>query len=176
MALQKQQACCLESMEKHATHVLEQDWLKRGCGISQHVIHYQIFLKQWICSTIGVGNTNWELLTWPSGPYMVEKNAMRQTIRTVFYQLMTEKIPVPDDLAGFLLGKENTVFRLEFGVQKNGKFIEQSAESVEINPFKQQELQFVVPKYNGQTRNAVRHYYLRSKIRTTYLATRQIVE
>ena len=49
MALQKQQACCSESMEKHATHVLEQDWLKRGCGISQHVIHYQIFLKQWIC-------------------------------------------------------------------------------------------------------------------------------
>ena len=88
---------------------------------------------------------------------------------------MTGKIPVPDDLAGFLLGKENTVFRLEFDVQKNGKFIEQSAESVEINPFKQQELQFVVPKYNGQPRNAVRHYYLRSKIRTTYLAT-QIVE
>jgi|GEM_PF-3388407 hypothetical protein len=113
--------------------------------------------------TIGVANTNWELLTWPSGPGTVEKNAMRQTIRTVFYQLMTKKISVPQDLGGFLIGKENTTLRLEFGVQIQGKFIEQSVESVEIDPFKQREMTILVPKFNGQNRNAVRHYYLRSK-------------
>ena len=113
--------------------------------------------------SLGVGNTNWEMLTWSTGPGTVEKNAMRQTVRTVFYQLMTKKIPVPHDLAGFLLGKENTTLRLEFGVQIQGKFVEQSVESVEIDPFKQRELTIVVPKFNGQNRNAVRHYYLRSK-------------
>lgn len=113
-------------------------------------------------AAIGVGRTNWELLPWTKGPGTNDKNAMRLTMRTVFFQLMNGIEPVPADLGQYLLGRENTNITLEFGVEANGKFDESSTYRVPITPFQSQDISIDIPPYMGHKRNRVRHHINRS--------------
>ena len=111
---------------------------------------------------IGIGTCNWELLPWTKGPGTNDKNAMRLTMRTVFFQLMNAIEPVPADLGQYLLGRENTKITLEFGVETDGKFDESSTHRVPITPFQSQDISLDIPLYMGHKRNRVRHHINRS--------------
>lgn len=111
---------------------------------------------------IGIGRTNWELLPWSKGPGTNDKNAMRLTMRTVFYQLMSGMEKIPSDLGQYLMGRENTKMGLEFGIEENGQFIEQSVHRVEITPFQSQDISLEIPSFRGQKRNRVRHHISRA--------------
>ena len=56
-----------------------------------------------LLESIGIGRANWELLPWSKGPGTNDKNAMRLTMRTVFYQLMSGMEKIPDDLGQYLM-------------------------------------------------------------------------
>lgn len=110
---------------------------------------------------IGIGRTNWELLPWSKGPGTNDKNAMRLTTRTVFYQLMSGMEKIPSDLGQYLMGRESTKMGLEFGIEENGQFVEQSVHRVEITPFQSQDISLEIPTYRGEKRNRVRHHISR---------------
>jgi hypothetical protein len=110
----------------------------------------------------GIGRTNWELLPWTKGPGTNDKNAMRLTMRTVFFQLMQGMEPVPGDLGQYLLGRESTKISLEFGVETDGKFDEASVHKVRITPFQSQDISLDIPSYKGHKRNRLRHHISRS--------------
>ena len=115
-----------------------------------------------LLESIGIGRANWELLPWSKGPGTNDKNAMRLTMRTVFYQLMSGMEKIPDDLGQYLMGRENTKMGLEFGIEENGQFIEQSVHRVEITPFQSQDISLEIPSFRGQKRNRVRHHISRA--------------
>ena len=111
---------------------------------------------------IGIGSTNWEMLAWTKGPGTNDKNAMRLTIRTVFYQLMGGMLTIPSDVGQYLLGRESTEITLEFSVEIDGVFDEASAHTVKIKPFQSQDISLEIPLYKGQKRNRVRHHISRT--------------
>ena len=99
---------------------------------------------------IGIGRTNWELLPWTKGPGTNDKNAMRLTMRTVFYQLMSGMEKIPNDLGQYLMGRGEHKMGLEFGIEENGHFMEQSVHRIEITPFQSQDISLEIPTYRGE--------------------------
>ena len=111
---------------------------------------------------IGFDKCTWDLLAWNNGPGQPQRKPMKVTTRNTLYQLFESRIPVPGDLGQFLLGKEHSWIRLEFGIaNQDGHFVEESVYTVTIDSLGIQNMTLDVPFFRGQKRNRVRHYYVR---------------